>query len=108
MGSYILDALGGLRRKSDNASIPRDEGNTDYQIFLASKEAPDAYVEPLNDAASRQRRATFDADNTRADLITKLASMSPTQISNYVDNNTANLADVRVLLKKMLLVMAQM
>lgn len=106
MASYQIDSSGALRRKSDGAVIPPDMGNTDYRTFLASGETPDPYVEPPEETARRQRKAAFDADATRADLLSRLALASPAQISSYVDANMTNLAEARALVKKMLLVMA--
>lgn len=57
--------------------------------------------------AAEARKSVLNADATRADLLAKLRTMTPAQISTYVDNNTANLVEIRAVLKRILLVLAQ-
>lgn len=63
--------------------------------------------------ARRQKRAADDATSAslKADaFVASFAAMTPAQVSTYVDNNTATLATMRALVKKMaqmLLLMAR-
>lgn len=107
---YRLTNTDSIERTTDGASIPKDKANRDrkeYDDWVAAGNAPDPYVEPPEQVAARTRRAAFDADATRTDLLDKLRNSTPAQISTYVDTNVTNLADARALFKKILLVMSQ-
>lgn len=56
--------------------------------------------------AFRERVALFAADTDREDLVSKLRDATPEQIKTYITNNVTNLAEARVLLTKMALVLA--
>ena len=107
---YRLTKTDIVIREADGASIPNDPRNRDREAFVewvAAGNVPAPYVRPAEEIAAEQRRASFDADATRADLLTRLRAATPAQISTYVDNNVANLAEARALFKKILLVLAQ-
>lgn len=56
--------------------------------------------------AEQARRDALRADALRADLIAKLNAATPASINTFVDNNVANLADARLMFKKILLILA--
>ena len=56
--------------------------------------------------AEEQRTTAFKADAIRQDMITRLTSATPAQISTFVDNNVTDLAGARTMLKRILLVLA--
>jgi hypothetical protein len=59
-------------------------------------------------ATERQRIATLIADANAAKIdtfVSQFIAMTPAQTQNYVDNNTANLTDVRALLRKIVLML---
>jgi hypothetical protein len=64
-----------------------------------------AYVPPPADPV-QLRDAEFRLDTERQELLTKLTSATPAQIKAYVDAQVTSLASAKVLLAKMLLVMA--
>lgn len=57
-------------------------------------------------AAEEQRIADLKADTLRQDMIDRLTSASPQQISDYVDNNVTDLASARTMFKRILLILA--
>jgi hypothetical protein len=59
---------------------------------------------PVNEAEARQRNADYAAERNliKADtFVQNFIAMSPSQVTDYVNNNTANLAQVRSLMAKM-------
>jgi hypothetical protein len=52
------------------------------------------------------RQNTFYADIDIQDLLSKIQAATPAQIKTYVTNNVTDLASARVLLTKMLLLIA--
>lgn len=109
MTEYRLTQTAVVVRTMDDACIPDDPANADrvkYAAWRTSGGVPDPYVKPQVEVDGEARRASFDADATRADLLTRLRSATPAQINSYVDNNVANLAEARALFKKILLVLA--
>ncbi|MFA5951485.1 MAG: hypothetical protein WC807_14495 [Hyphomicrobium sp.] len=110
MAAYSLNQTDTVVRNVDGALIPNDPSNRDrieYVAWLANGGVPDPYVRPAEEIAQDQRRAAFNSDASRADLLTRLRSATPAQISAYVDTNVTNLADARALFKRILLVLAQ-
>lgn len=71
----------------------------------AAQAAMQSFV-PTDQAIEQNRRAAFMADANRVDLINRLRTATAAQIGTYVDNNTANIAEIRALLKKIILVIA--
>jgi hypothetical protein len=53
-----------------------------------------------------QRIDAFNADARLQDLMTALLSATPAQVANYVTNNVTDLPSARVLLTKILLLLA--
>jgi len=109
MAKYQLTATTIILR-DDGMNIPPDPANRDYAEYLAWVNAggvPAPYVEPPEQIAARQRRTAFDADATRADLLTRLRTATPAQINSYVDANVTNLTDARTLFKRILLTLVQ-
>lgn len=82
--------------------IPMMPGWIAYQKWLAAGNTPDPFVPSV----AEQRDDSFKTDADRIDLINRLTSATPVQIKNYVDTNVTNLAAAKVLLTKMLLIMA--
>jgi hypothetical protein len=108
MAAYSILEFG-IRRNADSTFIPIDPNNRDYADYLdwvSQGNVADPYVVDPSIAIRAARKATFDADATRADLIAKLTSSTPAQISTYVDNNVTNLAEARAMFKKILLVLS--
>ena len=54
------------------------------------------------DAAEASRVAAFRGDTSRADLVDRLKTASPSQVDTWVDNNVTNLAGARAVLKAIL------
>lgn len=109
MALYQLTATDSVVR-ADGSYIPNDPDNRDYAEYLkwlGDGGVPDPYVKSAETIAREARRAAFDADAFRADLLERLRSASPAQISAYVDNNVTNLVEARALFKRILLVLAQ-
>lgn len=69
---YKLTNVNSITRLSDNASIPNDERNTDYQAYLAwvaegnTPEPADVYVPTLADLAEAVRLALQSAIDDKA------------------------------------------
>lgn len=88
------DDLSSLKWLDKIQSRPTDE---EIRAFVVPKFTP-----------AELRKNSFDVDPTRADLLTRLKTATPQQIKAYVDANVANIDDARALLKRILLVLAQM
>ena len=58
------------------------------------------------EAAIRQRRDTYAADEDRRALRDRLANATPAQIDNWVDSNITSLASARALFKAILKLIA--
>ncbi len=107
--TYRFTANGQIFRIPDEVTIPNDERNLDwqdYQRWLAQGGVTQPYIRPAQEIIREQRKATFDADATRQELITQLSTATPAQINTYVNNNVTDLAGARALFKKILLVLA--
>lgn len=76
-----------------------------WQVIEDMPPPPPAELPP-EEVARRARIAALVADPTREDLVSKLRDATPEQIKNYITNNVTNLAEARVLLTKMALVLA--
>jgi hypothetical protein len=68
MADYQLTAFPGVVRTEDQASIPEDEGNRDwqtYQAWLAEGNVPDPYVAPTppEQTPTAQEEVLFDHEN---------------------------------------------
>ena len=72
----------------------RDTDRAAYEQRLAARQA----------AAAREN--TYVADTERADLLNRLRSATPAEIDAYIDNNVANLAQARTVLKRILKILA--
>jgi len=110
MYAYKLNENGSVLRVFDSTYIPPDPNNLDYVEYLAWTAAgnvADPYVEPPEQIAARQRKASFDADATRTDLLTRLRTATPAQINNYVDVNVTTLVEARTMFKRILLCISQ-
>lgn len=57
-------------------------------------------------AAELSRKAAIKTDALRTDLLNRLKSATPAQISNYVDNSVTDLASARVMFKRVLLLIS--
>lgn len=60
------------------------------------------------EATARQQEATDTADREAVkadDFVARFLAMTPAEVADYVDNNTASLAAARTLLKKMALML---
>lgn len=109
MAQYRMTANAIVIRTSDGACIPSDPANGDrvaYNAWLAAGGVPDPYVKPQSEIDIAARKASFDADATRADLMNRLATATPAQINSYVDANVTNIAEARALFKRILLVLS--
>lgn len=110
MADYKIARDNLVIRNKDNASIPNEPGNADWQAYMAWVAAggvPDPYVEPPENIARKQREAAFNADTVRMDLLDRLRTATPTQINTYVDNQVTDLASARTMFKRILLVLSQ-
>lgn len=99
MAEYKL-GLGntGVIRKADNTFIPEDEGNADYQAFLAWLQAgntPDP-AETAEEISARLGQAqevagqqTLQTDLKLNTVFATLKAATPAQISTFVDNQFA-------------------
>ncbi len=77
---------------------------------LAQRAAAQSIIDGLDVAALQQAQSTRDAaissDPRRVDLLNRLRTATPAQISNYIDNNVTDLAGVRSILKAILIVLS--
>lgn len=56
--------------------------------------------------ALKTREQTFVADTDRQELLNQLLTATPAQIKNYVNNNVTDLASAKILLSKIILLLA--
>lgn len=58
-------------------------------------------------AADAARDAAMASDVDRQDILAKIATATPTQIKNYINNNVTDLASAKVFLMKLTLLVAR-
>jgi len=110
MAKYRLTDSDVVVRTLDGAIIPNDIMNSDRQEYVQWIKAgnqPDAFVIDPMITQRKDRQTILDAHATRTDLLDKLQSLTPQQISQYVDNNVTTIAEARALFKRILLVLAR-
>ena len=79
-----------IRRLSDGALIPKDLANADYAAFMKWKS--EGGIEEEADPPPAPTQEELDRLYAKADIkLSALASMSPSQIRTWVDNNVSNL-----------------
>lgn len=66
----------------------------------------DIDAEAATAEAERQRIADIRADVRRQDMVDKLRTATPQQISDYIDSNVKDLASARAMLKRIVFVLA--
>ena len=75
----------------------------------AQKDAAQAVADAFDTTAPpavKLRAATFRADASRQDMLTRLRTATPAQIDSYIDANVATLAQARTFLKALAKVIA--
>ena len=73
----------------------------EFRQRLAAQEAADRAASP-----EFIRETAFKAETDRTDLIERLKTATPAQISTWVDNNVTNIAQARAVFKAILKVIA--
>jgi hypothetical protein len=101
-------------RRSDAANIqwnPQTGTPLDPQSAVAAQwildgsPVPNAYVAPAP-SADDIRIAAWLADVDRQNLVQQIANATPAQVKTYVNNNVTDLASAKVLLMKLILLVA--
>lgn len=81
-----------------------------WRIDPVAKTAIIDDAEYVAEAAARQAEAArvqaFKADAIRQDMVTRLTSATPQEISDFIDGNVTNLAGARAVLKRVLFILA--
>jgi hypothetical protein len=101
---YKLTKNTSIIRTTDGASIPADNGNSDFQAYLkwkAEGNTPDpAFTaeelaqQAIEEAAAQKDHADLTAAKTYAKLVA-LKNMSPAEIQTWVTNNVNTLAQAK-------------
>ena len=108
MADYQLTATNIIIRTFDGASIPNDPANRDrieYDVWVAKGNVPDSYVIP-SPTPQQIRITSFLNDLDRQVLMGKLTNATPDQIKTYVTANVTDLASARLMLTKIILILA--
>lgn len=92
-----------IRRLTDNADIPIQPGERDYENYLAWAAIPGNITESVppftaEELAAQAQHQKDIADIAEAKTYTKLRAlqdMTPTQIQTWATNNVTNLAQAR-------------
>src|SRR5215211_1695264 len=95
----------GTKQKSYSGLIPPPpEFRGIYDDLIAQGVTVEPYSAPST--AYTDRQELLRADPRRIDLLDKLKNASIAQIDTYVDNNVTNIADARLMFKRILLLIA--
>lgn len=90
-----------------NWVLPVNPEWEDYQTWLKAGNVPEPFVPDPDSAAFTLKQKAIVDDADRKDLLDRLQSATPAQIKTYVANNVNNLADAKVLLAKILLILSK-
>lgn len=99
--------LNGIIRLSDNASIPLDPGNPDYQDYMAWIAAGNTPLPEFTpeEQAAREAQAAAAAEEQEAILavrahqkLTALKDMTPAQVEQWVNTHVTNLTQAKEVL----------
>lgn len=80
-------------------------GKTSFIPFTAAEEAAADAAQVTTDAEIA-REAAFTADPTRADILNRLQTATPTQLRNYVQTQVTDLPSARNFLANLLVLIA--